>query len=907
MHKKAFLMGGFTFSGTGPSDTLLGLQDSPMRVKPFSKLALAITLKAVALSVWTVTALAGPTNLPRERLLFNADWRFIKGDPAGVGDQLSYPVLKDWLKPSAQAFAKVTNALPSGARPGEQVAYVRPEFNDHSWRALDLPHDWAVEGPFDQSLPGETAKLPYAGIAWYRKAFTLPASDAGRQIYLDVDGAMSFAAVWLNGHFVGGWPYGYSSWRVDLTPFANIGGTNVLAIRLDNPPLSSRWYPGAGIYRNVWLVKSAPIHIAHWGTKIRYAIESTTGSHNPRNVVHVQTRVDHCAQARGQVVLETRILDPKGKEVASGRSPIPTSPGDSHQVDQDFSIAKPQLWTLDSPRLYRAVSRVFVNDQEVDTLATPFGLRTFQFTTDKGFLLNGERVPIQGVCLHHDFGALGAAFNLRAAERQLELMRELGANAIRTSHNPAAPEFLDLCDRMGFLVMEEAFDAWRMTKRTNDYSILFDDWHEADLRAMIRRDYNHPSIILWSLGNEVYEQREGTNAWLAEKLAAIAHDEDATRPVNMALHVVAASTNGFQKALDVFGYNYTPFGYAAFRSNNPVLPLIGSETTSTVSTRGEYYFPVSTNRKDGRMDFQATSYDYAAPSWAYMPDTEFKALDENPFVAGEFVWTGLDYLGEPTPYDTDTKNRLLFSDTKRQADMDALLAAGKKIPVPSRSSYFGIMDLCGFPKDRFYLYQARWRPELPLAHILPHWNWPERVGQVTPVYVYTSGDEAELFLNGKSLGRKQRGKLEYRLRWDDVVYQPGTLKVVTYRNGKRWATNTMKTAGPAAKIQLTPDRKRIAADGQDLSFVTVTITDEEGILAPRAKNRVRFIIEGVGELIATDNGDPISHESFQQAERAAFNGMALAVVRSQAGQRGRISLKAEAAGLKSAQVRLDSK
>jgi beta-galactosidase len=307
------------------------------------------------------------------------------------------------------------------------------------------------------------------------------------------------------------------------------------------------------------------------------------------------------------------------------------------------------------------------------------------------------------------------------------------------------------------------------------------------------------------------------------------------------------------------------------------------------------------------MDFQATSYDYAAPSWAYMPDSEFKALDENPFVAGEFVWTGLDYLGEPTPYDTDTKNRLLFSDPKMQADMDALLAAGKKIPVPSRSSYFGIMDLCGFPKDRFYLYQARWRPELPMAHILPHWNWPERVGQVTPVYVYTSGDAAELFLNGKSLGRKQRGQLEYRLRWDDVVYQPGTLKVVAYRNGKRWATNTMKTAGPAAKIQLIPDRKRIAADGQDLSFVTVTITDQDGLLVPRAKNRVRFIIEGSGEIIATDNGDPISHESFQQTERAAFNGMCLAVVRSQAGHRGKITLKAEAAGLKSAQVTLDSK
>jgi beta-galactosidase len=878
-----------------------------MHLNLFSKRALACAFGVVTLCAFTQTSSAGPADLSRERLPFNEDWRFAKGDPAGLGNQLSYPVLKDWLKPSAQSFARATNAIPSGAKPGEQVSYARPEFDDRPWRALNLPHDWAVEGPFDQSLPGETAKLPYDGVGWYRKMFTLPASDQGRQIYLDVDGAMSFAAVWLNGKFVGGWPYGYSSWRVDLTPFANIGGTNVLAIRLDNPPLSSRWYPGAGIYRNVWLVKTAPIHVAQWGTKVTFTEQGSVATAASNDVVHVHTTLENRSGSAGQVEVDTALLDPQGREVTRRRGPVAVAAGETTVAEQSFAIRQAQRWSVGSPKLYTAVTRVLVNGKVTDEVQTPFGIRTIQFTATNGFLLNGERVPIKGVCLHHDFGALGAAFNLRAAERQLELMRDLGANAIRSSHNPAAPEFLDLCDRMGFLVMEEAFDAWRMTKRTNDYSILFDDWHEADLRAMIRRDYNHPSIILWSLGNEVYEQREGTNAWLAVKLAAIAHDEDPTRPVNMALHVVAASTNGFQKALDVFGYNYTPFGYAAFRSNNPTLPLIGSETTSTVSSRGEYYFPVSTNRKDGRMDFQATSYDYAAPSWAYMPDAEFRALDENPFVAGEFVWTGIDYLGEPTPYDTDTKNRLLFSDPKKQAEMDALLAAGKKIPVPSRSSYFGIMDLCGFPKDRFYLYQARWRPELPMAHILPHWNWPERVGQVTPVYVYTSGDAAELFLNGKSLGRKQRGAREYRLRWNDVVYQPGELKVVAYQNGKRWATDTMKTAGPAARIELSADRTRIQADGEDLSFVTVTITDKDGQLVPRSKNRVRFRLEGPGEIIATDNGDATSHESFQQPHRAAYNGMALVVVRSQTGRGGKLTLKAEADGLKSAQVILDSK
>jgi len=867
---------------------------------------MALLVGLAALSLGGSKGEGEPAAPLRERISFNSDWRFAKGDPDDVGSSLNYPVIKDWLKVTSQHLTQGAKAVPSGPKPGEQVTFVQPEFDDSRWRRLDLPHDWAVEGPFDQALPGETAKLPYAGVGWYRKTFVLPVTDAGRQLYLEVDGAMSFSAVWLNGHFVGGWPYGYSSWRVDLTPFAVPGGTNVVAIRLDNPPLSSRWYPGAGLYRNVWLLKTAPIHVAQWGVKIAFQERDSTALAVSNDVVEVRTTVARRAHATGQIEVETTLLDPRGREVGRQLSPTSSAEDSMSTARQSFAIPAAQRWSVDAPLLYSALTRVRVDGEVTDEASTPFGLRTIAFTATNGFLLNGRRLPIQGVCLHHDFGALGAAFNLRAAERQLELMREMGANAIRTSHNPAAPEFLDLCDRMGFVVMEEAFDAWRMTKRTNDYSILFDDWHEADLRAMIRRDFNHPSIILWSLGNEVYEQREGTNAWMAGQLAGIAHDEDATRPVNMALHVVAASTNGFQKQLDVFGYNYTPFGYAQFRTDNPTLPLVGSETTSTVSTRGEYYFPVSTNRKDGRLDFQATSYDYAAPSWAYMPDTEFAAQDTNPFVAGEFVWTGMDYLGEPTPYDADTDKRLLFSDPRRQARMDAVLAEGGKIPVPSRSSYFGIMDLCGFPKDRFYLYQARWRPDLPMAHLLPHWNWPERIGQITPVYVYTSGDEAELFLNGKSLGRQKRAPLQYRLRWDDVVYEPGTLKVVAYKDGKRWATGTVKTAGPAAKIQLRPDRQRIKADGRDLSFITVTIADADGLPVPRAGNRVRFTVEGPARLVATDNGDPTSHESFQQPERAAFNGLCLAVVQSQAAAPGRITLRAEAEGLASASIVLQS-
>ena len=478
----------------------------------------------------------------------------------------------------------------------------------------------------------------------------------------------------------------------------------------------------------------------------------------------------------------------------------------------------------------------------------------------------------------------------------------MGCNAIRTSHNPPAPELLDLCDRLGFVVMDEAFDCWAMAKRPGDYHLLFPDWHEKDLRAFIRRDRNHPCVVLWSIGNEVYEQNE-PNGWkLGAQLAAIVHQEDSTRPVTAALHTVAASTNGFQKVVDVFGYNYKPFGYAEFRTNNPAVPLIGSETASCVSSRGEYFFPVSANKKLGRADFQVTSYDLAAPTWAMPPDDEFKGEDENPFVAGEFVWTGFDYLGEPTPYDRDTTNRLLFTDPAVQAKWDKVLKAGGKIEVPSRSSYFGIFDLCGFKKDRFYLYQSRWRPDLPMAHLLPHWNWPERVGQITPVQVYTSGDEAELFLNGKSLGRKKRGPYEYRLRWDNVVYEPGTLKVVAYKNGRRWATDVVKTTGPAVKLALQADRATIHADGKDLSFVTLTIEDRNGLPVPRADNHVRFSIAGPGEIVATDNGDATSHVPFQSKERDAFNGLCLAIIRAKAGEPGKITLTAQSEGLAGATI-----
>ncbi|TAK93102.1 MAG: DUF4982 domain-containing protein, partial [Verrucomicrobia bacterium] len=762
----------------------------------------------------------------------------------------------------------------------------------------------------DQALPGETAKLPYAGVGWYRKHFSVPPSERGKIFFLDVDGAMSNAKVWLNGHEIGGWNYGYTSWRVDLTPHLRFDGENVIAIRLDNPPDSSRWYPGGGIYRNVWLVKTAAVHIGPLGVQMTTAkVSESQATIELKANLQNDSHSDQSVAVR-HVIYELKSDGSRGKQVptlelTAGFRESLVFTDDIRKTER--TIGKPKLWSVNEPNRYVALTTVEQRGKVVDEVETPFGIRTIQFTPGQGFLLNGKVTEINGVCLHHDLGALGAAFNLRARERQLEKLKELGCNAIRTSHNPPEPELLDLCDRMGFLVMEEAFDAWRMAKRTNDYHVNFDAWAEKDLRAMIQRDRNHPSIILWSLGNEVYEQREGTNWPMAAKLRDIAHDEDPTRPVNMALHVVAASTNGFQNAVDVFGYNYTPFGYAQFRKDNPKLPLVGSETSSCVSSRGEYFFPVSDNKKEGRADFQCTSYDLAAPTWACAPDVEFKAQDENPFVAGEFVWTGFDYLGEPTPFDNDTTNRLKFTDPALRAKADEDLKTFRKIRVPSRSSYFGIFDLCGFPKDRFYLYQARWRPELPMAHILPHWNWPERVGQVTPVHVYTSGDAAELFLNGKSLGRKTRGPFEYRLRWDDVKYQPGKLEVVAYKHGKKWATDVMKTTGPAVQLAMQADRTKIAADGNDLSFVTVTVADKDGLLVPRSKNSIRLSIEGPGEIVATDNGDATSFESFQSPERKAFNGLALVIVRARPGQSGTMKLRAESDGLKPATISISTR
>lgn len=847
----------------------------------------------------------------RDRLSFNAGWRFTKGDPAGA--DLSYAAMKPYLLATGAPFAR-DNPPPSrpASNPGEDVAYTQAAFDDAAWRTLDLPHDWAIEGPFVQAYEGATGKREYWGVGWYRKHFTLPAADQGKRIRLDFDGAMSHAAVWVNGHFAGGWPYGYASFALDITPFIKPGADNVVAVRLDNPRESSRWYPGAGIYRNVWLVKTDPVHVDHWGTYVTTPEVSADAA-----TVEVKATVRNDSAAPADATITTHLYAagsdgrPTGSAVAdAGPASLTLPPNATATADQHAKINHPKLWSLQSPARYVAVTTVEQGGKVVDEYATPFGVRTIAFTADRGFLLNGHRVRINGVCQHHDLGLLGAAFNTRAAERQIQILQEMGCNAIRTSHNPPAPELLDLCDRMGMLVMDEAFDCWAIAKRPGDYATLYPDWHEIDWRAQIRRDRNHPCVVLWSTGNELREFRQSKvdGQKTSAELTRIAHEEDPTRLTSFGCNSADAGYNGYQKTVDVFGLNYRPAEYKKFVAKNPTIPLLGSETSSCVSTRGEYVFPVEEDKAKGlSADFQVSSYDLYAPPWATTPDAEFEQLDRFPTAVGEFVWTGFDYLGEPTPFNKDVTNLLNFSDPAERARMEEELSRIGKISPPSRSSYFGIVDLCGFKKDRFYLYQARWRPDLPMAHILPHWNWPDRAGQVTPVHVYTSGDSAELFLNRQSLGKKTKGQYQYRLRWDDVKYQPGELKVVAYKDGQKWAEDTVKTTGPAVKLTAQPDRRTLTADGADLSFITITLTDKDGLTDPLAHNLLHFSLEGPGEIVAVDNGDPTEHRSFQSADYPAFHGLCLVIIRTKPGHPGPLTLKVRGDGLAGTETTLVSR
>jgi beta-galactosidase len=738
-------------------------------------------------------------------------------------------------------------------------------------------------------------RLPATGVAWYRKTFTLPVESEGKSSFVDFDGAMSYSTVWVNGRVVGGWPYGYTSFRLDITPYVEAGAENVIAVRLDNPVPrgtnwdqgSARWYPGAGIYRDVWLVTADPVHVAHWGTFVRTPDVSDASAS-----IELDVTVDNASDrdVTASVLTEIFEVDALGARVGDPVATIAAvdvtiPPGGSATAETVGTIATPRRWgppPTQEPNLYDAMTTVTVGGEVVDVYPTRFGVRTIELSPDQGLFVNGERIKIEGVCNHHDLGALGAVASPRGKERQLEILLAMGANAIRTAHNPEAPVLYELADRLGFLVMDEAFDVWSNGKTELDHHLFFDEWYEQDLRAMIRRGRNHPSIFMWSIGNEIPEQSDGSIGPKAEALRAIANDEDPTRQTTTGMNS-ANPGSAFANAMQAIGLNYQGSGvrdaapeYPDFHEAYPDRFLVGTETTDAYSSRGVYTFPVV--GPDGEpasagggltQDGQVSSYDLYHADWSYVPDLEFRHQDEWAYVAGEFVWTGFDYLGEPDPH------------------------SGRG----ARSSYSGIIDLAGFPKDRYYLYQANWRRDLPMVHVLPHWTWPGREGQVTPIHVYTTGDEAELFINDESRGRQQKAQYAYRLRWDDVTYEPGTVRVVAYRNGEEWATTTVETTGPATALTLLADRTSIAGDGRDLSFVTATVVDEQGRKVPNGTNPVTFAVSGSGAVLATDNGNPMDRTVFSSPQRDAFSGLALAIVRAEPGQSGELTVSATSPGL----------
>ncbi|PMD37541.1 glycoside hydrolase family 2 protein [Hyaloscypha variabilis F] len=833
----------------------------------------------------------------RQRISLNASWRFSRWTSAP--DSLTYATLKPYILPSGNDFISVgsKHARPTETAPGSAVTYAQDSFDDSTWEIVTLPHDWAQEGPFNApGISGGMGRLPSNGVGWYRRNITMDVLDTGKSVFLDIDGAMSYTAVWLNGNLVGGWPYGYASFRLDLTQYLN-AGENLLAIRLDNPTDSSRWYPGAGLYRNVWLVTVDTTHVGQYGTYITTPTVSAQAATIDLTVVLENKGV---ASRDVEVLTEVYEIDPATEQpradvVATfSVTAVTVAAGSVTSVNNSATMATPQLWgppPVQTPNLYVARTTVSSNNTIIDTYDTQFGIRSVACDANKGVLVNGRAIRVQGTNNHHDQGSLGSAFHIRAAERQLEMLQEMGCNALRMSHNPPGPELLDLADRMGFMVLDEIFDCWTSSKTTNDFHQIWADWHEPDLRSFIRRDRNHPSVIAWSFGNEIVDQQQSASGGtVAQPMHDWIHAEDPTRPTTSSMNIATAGSS-FANVMDIESLNYQGEGlgsdsnsssYPSFHSKYPNKMLWSSESAAALSTRGTYIFPVAsadsatvgTGSGGNATSGYVSAYELYAPSFGSSLDKVFSEQDKNSFAAGEFVWTGWDYLGEPTPYSS------------------------------SRSSYFGIIDLAGFKKDRFYLYQSRWRPDFRMAHILPHWTWPERIGQVTPVHVFSAADEAELFVNGKSAGRIKKAASTYRFRWDTVSYQPGNITVVTYKNGTKWAVDTKRTVGDATKLNITADRNTITGDGYDLSFITVTVVDDNGDVVPRADNAITFSVSGPGEIVSTDNGDPTDMTAFPSTTRKAFSGLALAVVRAIPGSSGQVIVSATAAGLLAVEVEL---
>ncbi|MDR0907514.1 MAG: DUF4982 domain-containing protein [Rikenellaceae bacterium] len=823
----------------------------------------------VLTALLAVVSCAGSGNEPRVRESFNDGWRFALGDFAG-----------------AQS----------------------PEFDDTGWRTLSVPHDWSIEGDFsldNPSTPGSGA-LP-GGIGWYRKTF-VPQNNKGT-LYIDFDGVYSNSTVWVNGTELGTRPYGYISFRYDLTPYVKYGEENVIAVRVDNSRQpNSRWYSGSGIYRNVWLVATGAVHVDNWGTFV-----TTPEVTAERAVVQIATTVRNASAADAEATVWTEILDPKGRRIASSeRASLAVGAGDATVTTAQIEVASPELWSIKNPALYTAVTRVETAGEMTDTYRTSFGVRTFEFDPEQGFFLNGESVKLRGVCLHHDLGCLGSAINTRAIERQLQMMQAMGCNSIRTSHNPPAPELLELCDRMGLVVIDESFDMWRKRKTEYDYSQYFPEWYERDLTDHVLRDRNHPSIVAWSIGNEVLEQWNdvqadtmsieqanlllnfakqlsdpgvaGTemhvNSLLTRKLVDIVHSLDPTRPVTAGNNESSVGNLLFRSgALDLIGVNYSEGTWAKAPENFPGKSFYVSESTSALASRGYYMMPSDTTfvwpaRWDVRFDqpvHQCSAYDNCHVPWGTTHERSLSEFEKLPYAAAMYVWTGFDYIGEPTPF-----------------------------WWPSRSSYFGIVDLAGFPKDSYYLYQSVWTDK-DVLHVFPHWNWT--AGDVVDVWAYyNNADEVELLLNGTSLGRRAKQDEGMHVVWR-VPFEAGTLTAVSYRDGQEVLRREVRTAGEAATVRLAADRTLIGAK-DDLSFVTVEVLDAAGVALPTATNQVRFTIEG-GVIAGTDNGDATDPVSLSKPERKLFSGKALAVVKSTG--RGAITLTANVEGVGEKSITIKAK
>ena len=831
--------------------------------------------------LFILLALTATSLSAREVINFNKDWKFCLN-------------IEEGLNPSA------------------------PEFDDSGWRTLDLPHDWAIEGDFDEHNPSGTSggALP-GGIGWYRKGFMASKKDKGKVFTIEFDGVYMNSSVYINGHLLGTRPYGYISFSYDLTPYINWGHVNVIAVKVDNSDQpNSRWYSGCGIYRDVRIVKTHPIHVDQWGTYITtsnvdpatvYNVNSTSKTDQVTEV-NIDVTVNNESSVPTEINVYSTLLDANRKAVTMIADNMVASNG-TNSIQQHIYLIEPHLWSVDDPYMYTMHTEIKQNGKTIDTYETPFGIRTIEFRADSGFYLNGEHVRINGVCNHHDLGCLGAATNERAIERQLQILKEMGCNGIRCSHNPPSPILLDLCDRMGFLVMDEAFDMWRRRKTDRDYARFFDDWYERDLTDLVVRDRNHPSIVLWSIGNEVLEQwsdakadtlsleqanlilnmghsadqlaQEGemtVNSLITARLAGIIKELDPTRPVTAGCNEPSPGNHLFRSgAIDVIGYNYHNQNVPSVPRLFPGKPFIITESVSALMTRGFYEMPSDKlMTRPARWDrpyfnetFSCSAYDNVRTPWGSHHEDNLIFLNSQPFVAGQYIWTGFDYIGEPTPYGW-----------------------------PARSSYFGIVDLAGFPKDVYYLYQSEWT-DTPTLHLFPHWNWTPGE-QIDMWCYYNNADEVELYVNGVSQGVRSKDAEHLHVVWN-VTFEPGTVKVVARKNGLETASQEIHTAGEPAQIRLTPDRSIIKDDGTDLSFVTVEILDKDGNLCPNADNLVKFEISGNGFIAGVDNGSPISLERFKDSKRKAFYGKCLVVVQNN-GKKGTIKLDAVSEGLKRAHI-----